>query len=260
MEKNLQSATADTSSLNGLIPHISVDCVIFGFDFDRLNVLLIERDSPEEQEDIGPVRKHALPGNLIHDDEPLDDSARRVLNELTNLKDIYLEQFFTFGEPNRVKNEYDSHWLRATRQQPEARVITVAYYSLVKQQDYHPQPSSFARSAVWCPVNEVPELAFDHNLIFQKALSTLRNKLATRPIGFELLPRKFTFGQLQKVYETILGTSFDKRNFRRKISNMDILIPLDEKQTGVPHKPARLYMFNEKRYQELLETDLVFQV
>lgn len=244
----------------GLIPHVSVDCVIFGFDDLRLNVLLIERDVPTDTDGEVPVRNYALPGNLVYDDEPLDSSARRVLMELTQLKDIYLEQFFTFGEPNRVKNEYDSHWLKVTRQQPEARVITVAYYSLVKQQDYHPQASSFARSAVWCPVTEVPELAFDHNFIFQKALSSLRNKLATRPIGFELLPPKFTFGQLQKVYETILGTSFDKRNFRRKILNMDILIPLDEKQTGVPHKPARLYMFNEVRYKELLESDLVFQV
>ena len=247
-------------NMNGLIPNVSVDCVIFGFDFDQLNVLLIERSLPAPQKNNIPQRRYALPGNLIRESEPLDDSARRVLKELTNLKEIYLEQFYTFGSPNRVKKEYDRQWLLATRSDPDVRVLTVAYYSLVKLQDYHPSPSSFARSAVWCPVNEVPELAFDHNHILRKALSHLRNKLATRPIGFELLPRKFTFGQLQRVYETILGMDFDKRNFRRKILNMDVLVPLDEKQTGVPHKPARLYMFNEDRYRKLLEDDLIFQV
>lgn len=251
------NGNGDTS---GLIPNLSVDCVIFGFDFDHLNVLLIERDLPEPGKNNIPQRRHALPGNLIGIDEPLDDSARRVLKELTNLDDLYLEQFHTFGSPNRVKREYDRQWLMATRPDPDIRVITVAYYSLVKLGDYHPSPSSFARSAVWWPVSEVPELAFDHNSILTKALSHLRNKLATRPIGFELLPLKFTFGQLQRVYETILGIDFDKRNFRRKILNMDVLIPLDEKQTGVPHKPARLYMFNEDRYRNLLEQDLVFQV
>ena len=243
-----------------LIPNVSVDCVIFGFDFDRLNVLLIERDIPLPENNNIPQRRYALPGNLIRLEEPLEMSARRVLKELTNLEDIYLEQFYTFGEPNRVRNEYDTAWLQATREDPEVRVITVAYYSLVKLGDYHPSPSSFARSAVWCDVGNVPELGFDHNQILQTALSTLRNKLATRPIGFELLPEKFTFGQLQKLYETILGMSFDKRNFRRKIHNMDILVALDEKQSGVPHKPARLYKFNEERYRELLESDLVFQV
>lgn len=263
LEKQLHTSNkkgTQSTSKAGLIPHISVDCVIFGFDFDQLNVLLIERNLPSLEKDDKKQRHHALPGNLIGSDEPLDDSARRVLKELTNLDNLYLEQFYTFGAPNRVRNEYDIEWLRATREDPDARVITVAYFSLVKLGDYHPSPSSFARSAVWCPVTEVPELAFDHNEILNRALSHLRNKLATRPIGFELLPPKFTFGQLQKVYETILGMPFDKRNFRRKILNMDILIPLEEKQKGVPHKPARLYQFNEKRYRELLENDLVFQV
>lgn len=243
-----------------LNPHVSVDCVIFGFDMDRLTVLLIERAMPPNTDGSSPPRRFALPGNLVDDMEVLDTSARRVLKELTNLEDIYLEQFYTFGSPNRVRNPYDIEWLRATRSNPDARVITVAYYSLVKLSAYHPTPASFARSAAWWPVEEVPELAFDHNEILAKALNALRNKLATRPIGFELLPRKFTFGQLQRLYEAILGTLFDKRNFRRKILNMDILIPLEEKQQGVPHKPARLYMFDEERYRHLLEADLIFAV
>lgn len=248
------------STHNGLNPHVSVDCVIFGFDFDKLNVLLIERDIPSPSKNNIPQRRFALPGNLVDDNETLDHSARRVLRELTRLEDLYLEQFYAFGSPNRVKNEYNSHWLRQMRTHTDARVITIAYYSLVKLGDYHPSASSWARSAVWCPVEDVPELAFDRNLILSKALSALRNKLATRPIGFELLPEKFTFGQLQKVYEVILGCSFDKRNFRRKILNMDILVPLDEKQKGVPHKPARLYKFDSARYKEMLEKDLVFAV
>lgn len=250
----------DARGKSALIPNVSVDCVIFGFDFDRLNVLLIERENPLQEEGQPQQRRYALPGNLIHVDEPLDTSARRILKELTNLEDIYLEQFHAFGEPDRVRNEYDAAWLRATREDPDARVITVAYYSLVKLVDYTPSPSSFARSAVWWDVDKVPKLAFDHNQILDSARVSLRNKLATRPIGFELLPEKFTFGQLQKLYETILGTSFDKRNFRRKIHNMNILVALDEKQSGVPHKPARLYKFNEERYKELIESDLVFQV
>ena len=248
------------SSNQGLNPHVSVDCVIFGFDFDRLNVLLIERDMPAPGKNNIPQRRFALPGNLVADDETLDESAHRVLRELTNLDEIYLEQFYAFGAPNRVQNEYDRYWLRNMRADPDARVITIAYFSLVKLSDYHPSPSSWARSAVWCPVEDAPELAFDHDEILEKALQSLRNMLATRPIAFQLLPEKFTFGQLQKVYEVVMGTTFDKRNFRRKITNMKILVPLEEKQRGVPHKPARLYAFDESRYQKMLREDLVFAV
>ena len=244
----------------GLNPHVSVDCVIFGFDFDTLNILLIEQDLNLPSKNNIPQRRFALPGNLVHDNETLEDSARRVLKELTNLDQIFLEQFHTFGDPRRVANRDDQMWLKNMRTDPDARVITVAYYSLVKLKDYSPSPSSFARSAVWWPVNEVPRLAFDHNLILDKALWKLRNKIVTRPVGFELLPEKFTLGQLQKVYETVLSVKLDKRNFRRKIANLDILIPLDEKQTGVPHKPARLYKFCPDKYREMLHSDLVFQV
>lgn len=247
-------------SPGGLNPHVSVDCVIFGFDFDKLNVLLIERDIPAPAKNNIPQRRFALPGNLVDDNETLDESAHRVLRELTNLDEIYLEQFYAFGAPNRVQNEYDRHWLRNMRADPDARVITIAYFSLVKLSDYHPSPSSWARSAVWCPVEDVPQLAFDHDDILGKALVSLRNMLATRPIAFKLLPEKFTFGQLQKVYEVVMGTTFDKRNFRRKITNMNILVPLEEKQKGVPHKPARLYSFDTGKYQQLLEEDLVFAV
>jgi len=237
-------------------PHVSVDCVIFGFDEGELKVLLIERgiDASDHQ-----TRPYSLPGNLINDDEDLDTSAKRVLKELTSLGNIYMQQFYAFGDPNRVKNASDAQWLSAVRDVPNARVITVAYYSLVKIGDYQPSAASFARKAFWCPVSQVPELAFDHNLILETALRSLKNKLRIEPIGFELLPKKFTLGQLQKVYETILGTTLDKRNFRRKILNKDFLKPLQEKQKGVPHKRARLFEFDQERYENLKSGQFNFE-
>jgi len=242
--------TNHTGKLN---PHVSVDCVIFGFDFEELKVLLIERQSKSNNE---TDRNISLPGNLIFDDEDLDTSAKRVLNELTGLDQIYLEQFYTFGDPNRVKKSYDQEWLKSVRDEPTARVITVAYFSLVKLDSLKPQASSFAMKADWFPLSDIPELAFDHNQILQKATLALKHKLHTEPIGFELLPERFTLSQLQKLYELILNTSLDKRNFRRKILSKKVLIPLNEKQKGVPHKQAQLYSFDNNKY-ELMKKEFI---
>ncbi len=230
-----------------LNPNVSVDCVIFGFDFDKLNVLVINRS---EKEGI----QWALPGNLIYDAEHLDEAANRVLEELTGLKKIYLEQIGAFGDPNRISKESDRSWLQSIRAQPEARVITVAYFSLVKMEDYQPQPSSFATSAEWIPVNEIPELAFDHFEILQAAKARLKQMIKIRPIGFNLLPEKFTLSQLHKLYEAILDKPLDKRNFRRKIQKLKIVYSLKEKQSGVPHKPSQLFSFNTEHYLELTQT------
>jgi 8-oxo-dGTP diphosphatase len=232
-------------------PHVSVDCVIFGFDGCDLKVLLIERDyqktgPPDESE-----RDLLLPGDLINDDEHLDEAAARVLKELTRLENIYLEQFHAFGDPERVRKKSDRKWLESIRIEPEARVITVAYYSLVRPDAYQPSASSFARKADWHPVYKLPELGFDHNEIVNKALETLRRKLVTHPVGFELLPQKFTLSQLQKLYEAILGRPLDKRNFRRKIMGKGFVTALSEKQTDVPHKRAQLFSFDEEFYQRL---------
>jgi 8-oxo-dGTP diphosphatase len=229
-------------------PHVSVDCVIFGFDAIELKVLLIERDADVKTKMNPHFKRYSLPGNLVNDDEDLDHAAQRVLKELTNLENIFLEQFYAFGDPNRVKDHADVQWLNSVRSDPKARVITVAYYSLVKLDKYQPSPSSFASNALWVPLESIPELAFDHNRILNKALQTLKLKLRMKPIGFELLPAKFTLGQLQKVYETILGTSLDKRNFRRKILSKGFIKPLSEKQKGVPHKRAQLYEFDQEHY------------
>jgi 8-oxo-dGTP diphosphatase len=233
-----------------LNPNLSTDCVIFGFDFEKLNVLLIDRGA----DSLTKSNRLALPGNLIYDNENLDMAASRVLFELTSLENIFLEQVGAFGDPDRINKESDREWLKSIRAQPEARVITVAYYSLVKMDDYCPHASSFAKSADWVPVNEITELAFDHFEILQEALKKLKDKIRIQPIGFNLLPEKFTLGQLHKLYEAILDKKLDKRNFRRKILKLDILTNLDEKQVGVPHKPSQYFTFNEVNYKKLYET------
>jgi 8-oxo-dGTP diphosphatase len=232
-----------------LNPNVSVDCVIFGFDLEKLNVLVIDRGENQLAENV----RLALPGNLIYNNENLEQAAYRVLEELTSLKDIYLEQIGAFGDPNRICKEADRAWLQSIRAEPEARVITVAYFSLVKMEDYMPHAASFAKNAAWIPANEITDLAFDHYDILQAARNKLKEKIKIQPIGFNLLPEKFTLSQLHKLYESILDKDLDKRNFRRKVQKLDILTQLNEKQEGVPHKPSELYKFNEEKYQELTQ-------
>ena len=234
---------------NELNPNVSVDCVIFGFDLERLTVLLIDRGG--NTKNIGP--RLALPGNLIYNNENIDQAANRVLEELTGLKDIYLEQVGAFGDPNRICKDADREWLQSIRAEPEARVITVAYYTLVKMPDYAPQASSFAKTIGWASVNQINELAFDHFEILQAAKEKLKQKIKIQPIGFNLLPEKFTLSQLHRLYESILEKPLDKRNFRRKIQKLEIITSLKEKQRGVPHKPSQLFEFNVVRYQELTQ-------
>ena len=232
-----------------LNPNNSVDCVIFGFDFEQIKVLLIDRG-----QNLGNSKnQRALPGNLIYEDEDLDQAAYRVLEELTGINDIYLEQVGAFGNPNRISKESDLEWLKSIRDQPNARVITAAYYSLVKIDDFIPKPHSFAKKAEWIPLTEIEELAFDHFEILQVAKEKLKQKIKIQPIGFNLLPEKFTLSQLHKLYECIFEKPLDKRNFRRKIQKLNILTNLKEKQRGVPHKPSQLYKFNEENYQLLTQ-------
>ncbi len=230
-----------------LNPHISVDCVIFGFDGANLKVLLIEREKlPEENPDI-PSDILKLPGNLISDTEDLDESAYRVLCELTGLDKIFLKQFSVFGNPKRLDNPNDLEWLRVTSELPIERVVTIAYYSLVKINESNPNESLLSRTK-WIEANEIPKLIFDHNQIIDKALEALRKELRTEPIGFELLPKKFTLRQLQNLYEVILGNKLDNRNFRKKVGKLDYLVALPEKENGVNHKPAQLYKFDKKTF------------
>jgi len=237
---------------------ISVDCVIFGFDFTQLNVLLVDRVLTDCVTGAEIFRDLTLTGNHIYLDEELDDAAARVLFDLTGLKNIYLEQFKTFGSPNRLKRPNDRLWLMHDGRNPDARIITVGYYSLLGIDKVTLE--SKGRNVMWVPVAEITDLAFDHYDILKTALTALRTKLLHEPVGFELLPPKFTLSQLQRLYEIILGEELDKRNFRKKVARMNYLKPLDEKQTGVPHKPARLYVFDRDEYEKTREDLMNFSI
>jgi 8-oxo-dGTP diphosphatase len=217
----------------------SVDCVIFGFDGGELKILLIERN--EE-----PFKDWwALPGYLVKQDEGISEAAERILYELTGLRDIFMEQFFTFGEVHR---------------HPQGRVITVAYYAMLRlngPKELKPV-TSFAKKAFWHPVNELPKLAFDHSQIFEKGFEKIRRKITYQPIAFELLPEKFTLTQLQHLYEVILNKKLDKRNFRKKMLNYNILKELDEKQKGVSYRAAKYYKFDRRKYAKLFQKELSF--
>lgn len=225
---------------------VSVDCVVFGFDEKKLKVLLIEQKQLRKDRPVSKLQT-ALPGDLVQDDESFDHAAARVLDELTTLKGIYLKQFYAFGDPVRVKKLKDQEWLRTFRVYPERRVVTIGYYSLVTMDDYKPKASSFASKARWVDVYEIPALAFDHNTIVDKALEMLRHELIADNIGFELLPEKFTLSQLQHLHEIVLDKKLDKRNFRKTALKIEHLHPLDEKQTGVLHKPAQLFHYKRKK-------------
>lgn len=230
---------------------VSVDCVIFGYDDDGLKVLLIEQRAPESAEPSRSMSiQHALPGDLILQDESLDDAAQRVLFELTRLEGIYMKQFHAFGDPHRVREPKDQVWLQSFRVEPEARVLTVAYYGLVSLHEHTPEPASFAGGTKWVDVGEIPDLAFDHNDIVNGAFDTLREQLESHYISFELLPKKFTLSQLQTLHEVVLNKKFDKRNFRKNVKRMSHVVPLDEKQTGVLHKPAQLFSFSPDSIEE----------
>jgi len=219
----------------------SVDNVIFGFDGGDLKILLIQRGA-------APYKgKWALPGDLVYPNEDLDTAAERVLEQLTGLRGVYLEQVRTFGAVDR---------------HPLGRVITIAYFSLIKISDYTVTPASFAQSAKWHSVVKVGELAFDHNEILESCLKRLKRKVRMTPIGFELLPPKFTLTELQQLYESILASprGIDKRNFRKKILSTNLLNDLNEVRDGVAHRPAKLYQFDKEKYEQLVADGYSFDI
>lgn len=229
--------------------HLSVDCVVFGYDDSGLKVLLINQKHTTDN-GTSKLPMSQLPGDLILIDEGLDEAAERVLYELTQINGVYLKQFRAYGDPNRVKDLKDRSWLRSVRAQPEQRVVTVGYFGLVSLQDYTPQPASFAGGANWVDVHEVGPLAFDHNEILSGAMDALQEQLESHHMSFELLPKKFTLSQLQALYEVVLEKKFDKRNFRKNVKKMSHVVPLDEKQQGVTHKPAQLFSFNPNQLND----------
>lgn len=218
---------------------VTVDCVVFGLDDEDLKVLLIRRDLPPFED------KWALPGGFVRLEETLDEAARRELQEETSLERVFLEQLYTFGAIDR---------------DPRERVITVAYYALVRLSDHRVQAATDARDAVWFAMDDLPPLAFDHDQILVTAHQRLQGKVRYQPIGFELLPPKFTLTQLQKLYEIVLGRVLDKRNFRKKIQGMGILEELDEVEKDVAHRAARLYRFNKKEYGRMVKQGFHFEI
>lgn len=219
----------------------SVDNVIFGFDQTDLKVILIRRGAEPFKD------KWALPGDLVYPDEDLAVGATRILEELVDLRDVYLEQVGAFGGVNR---------------HPFGRVITVAYYSLIKIREEALHASSWAEQARWHTVQDAlgMDLAFDHKEILEACFDRLRRMVKSQPVGFELLPEAFTLTELQQLYETILGVPLDKRNFRKKILAMNILIDLNRSQAGVAHRPARLYKFDHLRYNAVIQDGFTFQI
>jgi len=214
---------------------VTVDIVIFTIQEEVLRVLLVKRRIPPF------VGQFAIPGGFVHEDEDLDQAALRQLREETGVSDVYLEQLYSFGQPNR---------------DPRGRVVTVAYFALVSAVRQI-KAGSDAAEAAWYPMNDLPPLAFDHATILNYALERLRNKLEYTTVGFQLLPEKFTLTELQEIYEAILGKRLDKRNFRRKMAVLKILKPLSEYRRG-GQRPAQLYRFVAARFEKLKDKGILF--
>ncbi|HEX7261544.1 MAG TPA: NUDIX domain-containing protein [Luteolibacter sp.] len=216
-----------------------MDCVVFGFDEGTLKILLIRRG-------LDPFLNHwALPGGFVRPEETLDAAARRELREETGLNEVYLEQRYTFGEIHR---------------DPRERVISIAYFALVRRADHLPVADTDAAEAAWFEAENVPALAFDHAEILDTALERLRGKIRWQPVGFELLPEKFTLSQFQALYEAILGRQLDKRNFRKKLLALDLLVALDESSTAGSRRPAQLFRFDQRKYQALTRKGFIFDL
>ncbi|MCH8148891.1 MAG: NUDIX hydrolase [Planctomycetes bacterium] len=218
---------------------LTVDIVIFALDEEDLKVMLIQRD-------IEPFAgRWALPGGFVRVAETLEEAARRALEEETGLENIFLEQLYTFGD---------------VRRDPRERVVTVAYFALVNLVGHQVWATTDARNAAWFATGDLPTLAFDHKHVFATALARLRAKVRYQPIGFELLPRKFALRELQHLYEVVLDRELDKRNFRKKILSMDILVELNEIEKDVAHRAARLYGFDEKKYDRKTRRGFNFEL
>jgi 8-oxo-dGTP diphosphatase len=223
--KNIKSILKELEN-DGIIG-ISVDCVIFGFDESELKVLLIKSDFKDFED------KWSLLGDLVNNHEDLDEAAYRVLKERTGLDDVYLEQVKTFGEVSR---------------HPAARVVTTAYCSLINVQ--HHEIKKLDNELHWHRVTTLKEMAFDHKKILDTCYEWLQKRIQEHPLGFSLLPKKFSLRELQNLYEAILNVKLDRRNFRKKFFSMDLLEDTGELETDVPHRPGKLYGFNYEKYKK----------
>lgn len=247
-----------------ILKHLSVDCVIFGFNNNKLRVLLWQAEpellekfltTNEEYQQSKEIfeknpalksdRFWGLIGTHLPSDESLDAYAKKILNIATGLKDVYLKQFNTFGDSQRI---------------PHMRVLTVAYYALINPEYHNLELSPLAKAVKWFDIDQLPEVIFDVADIIECALARLREEVKYHPVGFHLLPDKFTLTELQTLYEVILNKKLDTRNFRKKILNMKLLVDTHEKQTNVAHRAAKLYSFDMKMYKQLTREGLNFSI
>ncbi|MEN4760375.1 MULTISPECIES: NUDIX domain-containing protein [unclassified Chryseobacterium] len=228
------------------IPHLSADPVIFGFDQNELKVLLLKMNYRKQW---------FLPGGYVRKDEDLDDAVVRILKDRAGITEVYLEEFAVFGKKNRSEFYFEDFDETLFHKQ---RFVTIGYYALYNPDRFNLIADEFSESCEWIYLSELPniELAMDHREIIEKALLTLREKISHKPIGFNLLPEKFTLSELQKLYEVILGKELNRGNFYRKIKNLGILKKLDERRTGGAHKAPDLYSFDEENYAKALENGL----
>ena len=234
-----QSHVEPLQSPPDVLKSISIDNLIFGLDNGELKILLVKHNNPLHQ------GRWALPGGWIHAQENLRDAAYRLLEDLTGIKQLYLEQLKAFGRVDRF---------------PSERVVTIAYFALVSAENYSLVAGQSTEGVSWQSANLLPDLVYDHAEIIAYGLQILRHQVCHKPIGFNLLPEKFTLLQLQALYEAILNTKLDKPNFRRKIMKMNLLSPCNEKQQGVPHRAASLYTFDSAAYEHLSESGFSFEI
>ena len=233
--------------------HISLDCVVFGFHAGQLKILLLKM----KHED-----RRALPGGFVKCTETLEEAAIRTLQERTGVENVFLQQFCVFSDPMRSDPATRTKsFLRAGIAPAKAsffaqRFISVGFYALVEFSCVVPRPDVLSDTCDWYTLEERGPLILDHDRILETALTTLQSQLSYQPIGYNLLPRKFTLPELQKLYEAILGKKLDRRNFQRKVFSFGILRSLDEKRTGVAHKAPYLYSFDLRKYQKALKQGL----
>ena len=239
MHEEITAIRSRVDVYNKYTPYlVAVDCIIFGFIKGELKLLIIKRE-------MNPCKgSWSLMGGFVSPEESMDEAANRILYDLTGLKGLYMNQLYTHGDINR---------------DPGARVISTSYYSLIKIQDIYSH-HNMINNAKWCPINELPELVFDHSKMVEMAHKSLRDEAHRKPIGFELLPPKFTIPQLQSLYEAIYQQQFDKRNFRKSILKMNLLDQLDEKDRKNSRKGAWFYSFNEEKYREFLRQGFYFNI
>lgn len=228
------------------LPHLSADTVVFGFDQNELKVLLLKMNYRKQW---------LLPGGYIAKDEDLDEAVVMILKDRAGVTGVYLEEFGVFGKKNRSEFYFEDFDETLFQKQ---RFITIGFYALYSASELHPIPDQFSETCEWVYLSQLPEieLAMDHREIIDKALLTLRERISIKPIGYNLLPEKFTLSELQKLYETILGKELNRGNFYRKIKNLAILKRLDEQRRGGAHKAPDLYSFDKENYKKALQNGL----